>query len=174
MKTEFTFMEVGGNLYSSIYWRGSKHIMNGDLKLRIRIPRNGGDWFFFRAGVEVLHTQCQRASKPASKSSIDALPSVTISTDKDIICAVCTERLEEGSQTCRELPCKHLYHSDCIVPWLQRRNSCPICRHMLTHNSTQQSGDDQAIQMKRWSCLWSLGSRREKKLNLISGDAPSI
>ena len=38
--------------------------------------------------------------------------------DKNVQCSVCMEdfKLEE---TVKELPCSHLYHPDCIVPWLE-------------------------------------------------------
>lgn len=67
---------------------------------------------------------------PASRSSIDAMPTVKITQahlHSDSHCPVCQERFELGSKA-REMPCNHIYHSDCIVPWLVRHNSCPVCR----------------------------------------------
>lgn len=44
-------------------------------------------------------------------------------------CAVCLESLVgDGAQ----LPCRHVFHHDCVVPWLERRGSCPLCRMDLT------------------------------------------
>ncbi|KAL3650180.1 hypothetical protein CASFOL_006583 [Castilleja foliolosa] len=70
---------------------------------------------------------------PASKSAIESMPTIEISDQHISVeshCAVCKEPFELGNEA-REMPCKHLYHHDCILPWLALTNSCPVCRHEL-------------------------------------------
>ncbi|CEJ90064.1 hypothetical protein VHEMI05872 [[Torrubiella] hemipterigena] len=45
-------------------------------------------------------------------------------------CAICLETLQ-NTDTIHQLPCKHLFHSECIISWFSRgRDSCPLCvRH---------------------------------------------
>ncbi|KAG9138823.1 hypothetical protein Leryth_007457 [Lithospermum erythrorhizon] len=70
---------------------------------------------------------------PASKAAIESMPSIDIDEEHIVTeshCAVCKEAFELGIEA-REMPCKHIYHPDCILPWLSLRNSCPVCRHEL-------------------------------------------
>ncbi|XVF83712.1 hypothetical protein PTKIN_Ptkin16aG0513300 [Pterospermum kingtungense] len=70
---------------------------------------------------------------PASKAAVEAMPTVEIDEShihNELYCAVCKEPFELGTKA-RNMPCDHLYHSNCILPWLQLRNSCPVCRHEL-------------------------------------------
>ncbi|XWS07737.1 hypothetical protein CRYUN_Cryun41cG0016100 [Craigia yunnanensis] len=70
---------------------------------------------------------------PASKAAVEAMPTVKINEThihNELCCAVCKEQFELGTKV-RNMPCDHLYHSNCILPWLQLRNSCPVCRHEL-------------------------------------------
>ncbi|KAF2318856.1 hypothetical protein GH714_011187 [Hevea brasiliensis] len=79
---------------------------------------------------------------PASKSAIESMPTVIISechTSMESHCAVCKEPFELESEA-REMPCKHIYHSDCILPWLSLRNSCPVCRHELPGDDETGNG----------------------------------
>ena len=66
---------------------------------------------------------------PASAAAIKALDDVTISgeatsDDDDRECPVCQEQFETGS-VCKRLPCNHVFHPDCIMPWL---TAVSICR----------------------------------------------
>lgn len=45
-------------------------------------------------------------------------------------CTVCHDDYEEGA-TVVELPCMHCFHEDCIMPWLETHNTCPVCRKEL-------------------------------------------
>lgn len=47
-----------------------------------------------------------------------------------IACAVCKDEVSVGEKVTR-LPCCHLYHRECILPWLEIRNTCPVCRYEL-------------------------------------------
>ncbi|KAH8395928.1 hypothetical protein KR215_011814 [Drosophila sulfurigaster] len=69
----------------------------------------------------------------ASKRAIEALPMHVITAEElnpDLECAVCKEPAEEGSKF-KVLPCKHEFHEQCILLWLKKANSCPICRYIF-------------------------------------------
>jgi E3 ubiquitin-protein ligase RNF38/44 len=43
-------------------------------------------------------------------------------------CSVCLGEFQLG-ETVRLLPvCLHLYHAECIDPWLHAHSMCPLCR----------------------------------------------
>ncbi|CAK8538178.1 unnamed protein product [Lathyrus sativus] len=86
-----------------------------------------------------------RKPLPAEKSTVESLPSIEINNNHVEIesqCAVCKDHFEVGV-IAREMPCKHIYHNECILPWLEIRNSCPICRHELPCESPQNNHHEQ-------------------------------
>ncbi|KAL1827537.1 hypothetical protein ACET3Z_005949 [Daucus carota] len=93
---------------------------------------------------------------PASKTAVESMPRVEIG-DRHVSgesqCAVCHESFVLGSEA-REMPCKHLYHSDCILPWLAMRNSCPVCRFELPaetgNESVEGNVEDEAVGLTIW------------------------
>ncbi|GLT67024.1 hypothetical protein SLA2020_393590 [Shorea laevis] len=96
----------------------------------------------------------QLGNQPASKSAIESMPTVEIESthvNSECHCAVCTEPFELGIKA-REMPCKHIYHEDCIIPWLSIRNSCPVCRHQLPADHSEENGSDStgAVGLSIW------------------------
>ncbi|XP_038894000.1 E3 ubiquitin-protein ligase RING1-like [Benincasa hispida] len=100
---------------------------------------NLGD-YFFGPGLEQLIQQLAEndpnryGTPPASKSAIEALPDIKISEEllasDSSQCAVCKDTFELN-EVAKQMPCKHIYHADCIIPWLELHNSCPVCRYEL-------------------------------------------
>lgn len=70
------------------------------------------------------------------KSSLpDSIPTIKITSsmlemDPILICAVCKDQFVIDVDA-KQLPCKHMYHPACILPWLSSHNSCPLCRFEL-------------------------------------------
>ncbi|GJN29975.1 hypothetical protein PR202_gb18246 [Eleusine coracana subsp. coracana] len=99
------------------------------------------DYFMGPAGLEQLIQQLAEndpnryGTPPAAKSAVAALPDVTVSTDMmqadgGAQCAVCMDDFLLGASA-KQLPCKHVFHKDCILPWLDLHSSCPVCRFEL-------------------------------------------
>ncbi|KAJ7980820.1 E3 ubiquitin-protein ligase RING1 [Quillaja saponaria] len=89
---------------------------------------------------------------PASKAAIESMPTIEIvetHVNSDSHCAVCKEAFELGSEA-REMPCKHIYHSDCILPWLSMRNSCPVCRQELPAVQSPAGIEEEAVGLTIW------------------------
>ena len=42
-------------------------------------------------------------------------------------CPICLNNLKNNVT----LPCGHSYHSECILNWIEKNNTCPICRIKL-------------------------------------------
>ena len=75
---------------------------------------------------------------PTAKKTLESLEKIVVNSknknilcsDNDNSCSVCKE-VYEDEQILVNLPCKHLFHEECIIPWLKDRNSCPTCRFEL-------------------------------------------
>lgn len=65
----------------------------------------------------------------AAVAAVVAFPSVAGAAG-DQCCVICKEEMGEGRDVCA-LPCEHLFHWLCILPWLKHRNTCPCCRFRL-------------------------------------------
>ncbi|KAJ6750668.1 hypothetical protein OIU85_001229 [Salix viminalis] len=103
--------------------------------------------------IEINSLGRSAPNPPASKAVVESMPSVEINEThvvSETYCAVCKEAFEIGHEA-REMPCKHIYHSDCILPWLAMRNSCPVCRHELpVDNSEEEESEEEIVGLTIW------------------------
>ncbi|XP_049606938.1 E3 ubiquitin-protein ligase RNF115 [Syngnathus scovelli] len=108
------------------------------LSSMLQLYSNPADYAWGQGGLDTVITellgQLENAGPPpAEKSMISSLPTVCISqeqTDRRLECTICREEYSWG-ECVRKLPCLHYFHSDCIVPWLELHDTCPVCRKSL-------------------------------------------
>ncbi|KAJ0868108.1 putative transcription factor C2H2 family [Helianthus annuus] len=108
-----------------------------NLERDLEFATDGGEGFVYTAEFDTLIGQFMetvralRGGPPAAKSVIDNLPLVADAKEgDDEMCAVCKDEISMGEKVA-QLPCRHVYHGECIVPWLSIRNTCPVCRFEL-------------------------------------------
>ncbi|KAK2111623.1 hypothetical protein P7K49_011369 [Saguinus oedipus] len=88
--------------------------------------------------TQLLHQFESTGPPPADKEKIQALPTVPVTEEhvrSRLQCPVCKDDYALG-EVVRQLPCSHLFHGGCVVPWLEQRDSCPVCRNSLTGQNT--------------------------------------
>lgn len=109
---------------------------------------NPGDYAWGSGGLDAVISQLlnnldSSGPPPMAKHDIQNLPSVGVSRDqveKNLQCSVCMEDFKLEEQV-KQVPCGHLYHRDCIVPWLEMHGSCPICRKLFNSTSNASEND---------------------------------
>lgn len=77
------------------------------------------------------HFDSSKLPPPAKKSVVEALPCKKVESfglPPHTSCPVC---LGELSDDVMEMPCHHYFHKECLIPWLNKTNSCPSCRFEL-------------------------------------------
>lgn len=104
---------------------------------------NPMDYAWGANGLDTIITQLlnqfeNTGPPPADKEKIQALPTVPVTEEhvgSGLECPVCKDDYALG-EIVRQLPCNHLFHDSCIVPWLEQHDSCPVCRKSLTGQNT--------------------------------------
>lgn len=76
---------------------------------------------------------------PAKKDAVEGLPTVKVE-ETVVQCCVCLDDCQIGAEV-KEMPCKHKFHSGCILPWLELHSSCPTCRYQLPSDESKLEAD---------------------------------
>lgn len=116
--------------------------------MHLLLPGNPGDYAWGREGLDAIVTQLlnqmdSSGPPPLQSDAIQALPLVGVTEEQvqaKLQCSVCWEDFKFDEQV-KMLPCQHMYHDGCIVPWLTLHGTCPICRKVL-QVGTGGTGED--------------------------------
>ncbi|XP_044575081.1 E3 ubiquitin-protein ligase RNF126-A [Cotesia glomerata] len=124
--------------------------MNASRQAPVFFLGNPGDYVWGRDGLDTIVTELLNqldgsGPPPLSRNQIEEIPTTSIvqsHIDCKLQCSICWEDFIL-SEFVRQLPCKHLYHAPCIVPWLELHGTCPICRQNLGDESTVDESQDE-------------------------------
>ena len=80
----------------------------------------------------VLRELLERSGRtvPASDETIQNITTVKVEWKEDDECKICADYFVAGDEK-KILACEHQFHSDCLVPWLKQKNTCPVCRQTI-------------------------------------------
>lgn len=72
-------------------------------------------------------------------------------------CAICLDDFEEKEMVIK-LPCGHLFHKDCVFPWLTERQACcPLCKFDILEHMSPESKENSSPGLHRQR--WRIGRR---------------
>ena len=108
----------------------TRRMANAALILRLLESSLREEW------SQIESTQDQTANlkkKVLTKSMLFSLKHTSLSLDAKMeqpCCPVCSEDFIVGEKVLK-MPCTHVYHRTCVMPWLETKKTCPICRFEL-------------------------------------------
>lgn len=89
---------------------------------------------------ERVEREAERNSSEDQKVGSTSLVMLKRRDSRVNVCAVCLDEVEMLRSSVQriykkkeiiKLPCSHIYHSDCLLPWLANNSHCPCCRTIV-------------------------------------------
>ncbi|KAI3443720.1 hypothetical protein Pfo_000385 [Paulownia fortunei] len=92
-----------------------------DLDMALTLPEN--------SRVEMNNHQLDaQPTAAAADQMVENMPTMVAGGGG---CTICMEGFPKGGGW-KQVPCGHVFHSNCIAGWLSLHNSCPLCRFKVT------------------------------------------
>jgi len=119
-----------------------RRVANGEVDLealgikRLNVPQDILDkmpQYLFTSKAEGTD-DAAGANENASKSDVTSTKTGISSAPREVqftqsTCPICLDDFVNGETTVRELPCNHIFHPECIDPFLRDNSSlCPMCK----------------------------------------------
>jgi hypothetical protein len=131
-----------------------RNLAPANAQIRIQFGNGGlnignvnlGD-FATDAGFDEIVTQILNQFDPTantqriSEEDLQHLPRSKVSqqhVDNESQCTTCMDQFNLNEEV-GELGCHHIFHPDCIIPWLRSHNTCPVCRATIDPETWRQN-----------------------------------
>ncbi|KAJ1388115.1 Zinc finger, RING-type [Sesbania bispinosa] len=108
---------------------GNFNLFNLVLDIRIQKTSDELDDDIINMVMEESMRETQMV--PASKIAIESLQKVKLQegVTKER-CSICLVEFDDCIEV-SSMPCKHVYHHECLVQWLKTSHVCPLCRYPM-------------------------------------------
>mmetsp|Transcript_26050 Transcript_26050/g.39430 ORF Transcript_26050/g.39430 Transcript_26050/m.39430 type:complete len:420 (+) Transcript_26050:154-1413(+) len=109
---------------------------------------------------------------PTSAKVLRQLPTIRVKPE-DLVdennrtCCICLEKNNIGDRV-KRLPCAHIFHEDCILGWLRKTCTCPVCRYELETDNRQYEQSRQERMRHRKARVHSYELDRMSVIELLS------
>ncbi|KAG9458531.1 hypothetical protein H6P81_003039 [Aristolochia fimbriata] len=136
----------------AIILQGSFDLNQSQNQGNLNIPGGSMGDYFIGPGLDLLlqhlaeNDPNRYGTPPAQKEAVEAMPTVKVG--ENLSCSVCLEDFEIGSEA-KEMPCKHKFHSGCILPWLELHSSCPVCRYQMPSDASKDQNGSSGSESNR-------------------------
>ena len=115
---------------------------------------------------------------PTSKKALDKLPTYEYTPEREKFMKACGCQQLDQSNCCNvcleeyhlqdkliQLPCQHIFHTECANPWLLEHNTCPCCRFELPVEDPEKEKQRVQRMVERFTkeglLIMEIGSRVE-------------
>ncbi|KAL0483494.1 E3 ubiquitin-protein ligase [Acrasis kona] len=88
---------------------------------------------YLQQRAQEFYNSMHNIKPPTSKSALRDMEVVFFDKNRDKLypeCPVCQDDFKQDEQL-NKIECNHLFHKKCLREWLERHNTCPMCRHEL-------------------------------------------
>ncbi|CAD8179456.1 unnamed protein product [Paramecium octaurelia] len=80
-----------------------------------------------------------------SEEQIRMMPQQKFKMENEFVCSICDMNLLKNEMVMK-LSCSHIFHSECLKPWIRIKNSCPNCRQQVLRQGNQENHNQQPVQ----------------------------
>lgn len=78
-----------------------------------------------------IYNRRRRIRRSLNRVNIDSLNTVILRDRlQDNTCSVCLEEFKDDDILVK-LNCNHIFHKECLEPWLNNNTNCPMCRQNI-------------------------------------------